>query len=537
MQQHGYNPKELNFGEEGRKKLESGITKLANAVKSTLGPRGNTVLIESPHHTSGITVTKDGVTVAKSIDLVDPVENLAVKIMKEAADRTATLAGDGTTTAIVLAEAIINIGNKYITDTHNRTEVLRELVLAKDYVVEMLAKDSLNITDKTLKDVAIVSANNDAEVGELITETYLEVGKDGLVTVEKAQGAETYYETTKGLQVDRGYMSNMFVNNHKNDECILEDVHILVSDSEISSIMQIDGVLKPLVADRHNIKLLIIAPCSKEMENTLTANVVKNGLKICSIPPPNFGYKQHELMSDIAVSVGATYFSEKTGDDLSLIEFSDLGKAKKVIVGRSKTVIINNDDEDLVYKRDLRVEELWVQHNNTKKKADRDFIKSRIATLTGGVGVIHVGGDTDIEQKELYDRVDDAVCAVRAALSEGILPGGGVALMRYADMYNRMDHKDKNIKAAIQIMSEALMAPVVQILTNAGKNFEDIYTEIPKKNHGYDVKNEKKGDLIKMGVIDPSKVTRSALINAMSVATTILSTNAIVTMARSYETN
>jgi chaperonin GroEL len=283
------------------------------------------------------------------------VENLAVKIMKEAADRTATLAGDGTTTAIVLAEAIINIGNKYITDKHNRTEVLRELVSAKDYVVEMLAKDSLSITDKTLKDVAIVSANNDTEVGELITETYLEVGKDGLVTVEKAQGAETYYETTKGLQVDRGYMSNMFVNNHKNDECILEDVHILVSDSEISSIMQIDGVLKPLVADRHNIKLLIIAPCSKEMENTLTANVVKNGLKICSIPPPNFGYKQHELMSDIAVSVGATYFSEKTGDDLSLIEFSDLGKAKKVIVGRSKTVIINNDDEDLVYKRDLRV--------------------------------------------------------------------------------------------------------------------------------------------------------------------------------------
>jgi len=534
MQQQGYTPKDLKFGEEGRTKLRSGINKIASAVKSTLGPRGNTVLIESQHHTSGITVTKDGVTVAQSIDLIDPVENLAVRMMKEAADKTANLAGDGTTTAIVLTEAIVEAGYEMIGEEHNRTEVLRALNFAKDIVIEALDGDSQKLTAKQLKDVATLSANNDEKIGELIAETYEKVGEDGIVTVERSQSSETYYETTNGLKIDRGYTTELFINNQKKDECILEDVHILVSDAEVSNILQIENILKPIISEGK--KLLIIAPCSQSVINTLAANVMKNSLKICAIQPPNFGYKQHELMSDIAVAVGATYFSEKTGDDLSIINFSDLGHAARVIVGRQSSVVIKDDIEtsEAIGKR---VSELWDAEKLAKTKVDKEFIKSRIATLTGGIGVIYVGGDTDIQQKELYDRVDDAVCAVRSALEEGILPGAGVALMKYANTFDTMGHGDKNIDISNMIMRKILTAPARQILANAGKDFDKIYKETPPHNHGYDVKREKKGDLIKMGVVDPAKVTKNALINAMSVATTILSTNAIVTMARSYETD
>ncbi len=534
MQQQGYTPKDLKFGEEGRTKLRSGINKIASAVKSTLGPRGNTVLIESQHHTSGITVTKDGVTVAQSIDLIDPVENLAVRMMKEAADKTANLAGDGTTTAIVLTEAIVEAGYEMIGEEHNRTEVLRALNFAKDIVIEALDGDAQKLTAKQLKDVATLSANNDEKIGELIAETYEKVGEDGIVTVERSQSSETYYETTNGLKIDRGYTTELFINNQKKDECILEDVHILVSDAEVSNILQIENILKPIISEGK--KLLIIAPCSQSVINTLAANVMKNSLKICAIQPPNFGYKQHELMSDIAVAVGATYFSEKTGDDLSIINFSDLGHAARVIVGRQSSVVIKDDIEtsEAIGKR---VSELWDAEKLAKTKVDKEFIKSRIATLTGGIGVIYVGGDTDIQQKELLDRVDDAVCAVRSALEEGILPGAGVALMKYANTFDTMGHGDKNIDISNMIMRKILTAPARQILANAGKDFDKIYKETPPHNHGYDVKKEKKGDLIKMGVVDPAKVTKNALINAMSVATTILSTNAIVTMARSYETD
>jgi len=533
-QQQGYSPKDLNFGEIGRNKLKSGITKISEAVKSTLGPRGNTVLIESPQHTSSITVTKDGVTVAKAVDLMDPVENLAVKMMKQAADKTASVAGDGTTTAIVLTEAIVKAGDKFMSDDHNRTEVLRELNRTKDYIVESLQKDSQELSTKKLQDVATLSANNDSFIGELIAKTYSEVGKDGIVTVEKSQSADTYYESTNGLKVDRGYSSELFINNHKKDECIFDDVRILTSDAEISNVLQIEAVLKPIISDGK--KLLIIAPCSQNVINTLAANVMKNNLKICVIQPPNFGYKQHELMSDIAVAVGGKYFSEKTGDDLSLINFGDLGYASRVIVGRNSSVIIKDDNrttEDV----QKRVNELWDAHAITEKKQDKEFVLSRIATLTGGIGVIHVGGDTDIQQKELYDRVDDAVCAVRSALEDGILPGGGVSLLHYADYYKNKHSNDKNKNVAYQIMAQALTAPATQILANAGKDVKKIYKHLPPVNHGYDVKKEQNGNLIEMGVVDPTKVTKNALINAMSVATTILSTNAIITMARSYETN
>lgn len=533
LDNQGYSPKDLCFGEQGRKKLVNGVVKMSKAVKSTLGPGGNPVLIESPNHTHGITVTKDGVTVAKAIDLFDPSENLAVKMMKEAAERTATSAGDGTTTAIVLTEGLVLSGLEFITPEMNRTEVLRSMVDISDKVVDKLRKRSKRVTSAMLTDVASISANNDREIGKIISEVYKDVGKTGIVTVEKSQNDETYAETTLGLKFDRGYLSPMFINDQKKDECVFEDVMILVADMEISNILQIENVLKPIITEGK--KLLIISPCNANVINTFAANVVKGNAKICIVAPPSFGYKQHELMHDISISVGATYFSEKTGDDLSIINYGDLGHAAKVIVSKDKTVIIKSGlklDQKVI---DERVSQLWDSHKMATKKGEKDFLLERIASLTGGIGVIFVGGQTDLEQKELYDRVDDAVCAVRSALEEGILPGAGKALLEESAALCIDEDRSVEYNAALNILKGALMAPFLQILANAGLKAADIYKDGIAEGQGYNLKTREFGDLIKMGVIDPLKVTRSALQNAVSVAVTILSTDAIITLARSYE--
>jgi chaperonin GroEL len=534
----GYSPKDLAFDEEAQGKLVSGIKKLSKAVKSTLGPSGNTVLIESPNHTHGLTVTKDGVTVAKSIDLIDPIENLAVKIVKQAADRTATEAGDGTTTSIVLTESLILNGLDHLNanPSLNRTELLRSLMEVSDLVVEKLKQNGKKLTNAMLTDVATISANNDKNIGGIIAGVYKEVGKTGIVTVERSQSTETYAETTLGLKIDRGYLSPLFINDQKKDECVYEDVMVLVADMEISNILQLELVLKPIIQE--NKKILLIAPCNVNVVNTLAANVMKNNLKIVAIQPPSFGYKQHELMQDIAVSVGATYYSEKTGDDLSLINYSDLGHAAKVIVSSDKTILIKSTARSNQQTIDERVAQLWQSHAQAAKKADKDFLLERIASLTGGIGVIYVGGNTDLEQKELYDRVDDAVCAVRSALEEGILPGSGRALHHIATqdtMFSSIVPHSAEKLAAIHILKQSLQAPLNQILTNAGISVHSVYDDVTEFNMGYNLKTGSHGDLIKMGVVDPLKVTRCALQNAISVAVTILSTNAIVTMARVYE--
>ncbi len=513
--------KSLLFDQEGRRKLSKGIDKIAKAVGSTLGPSGQTVLIESPQHTHGITVTKDGVTVAKAITLGDPVENLAVRMMKEAADRTATLAGDGTTTSIVLTEAIVSAGLERISN-ESKTEVLRRLVSHTRGIVSNLRKASKAVTKGKLRDVATISANNDSDIGNIISKVYKDVGRDGIVTVDRSKTSDTYYETTHGLKVDRGWRSPLFINDHKRDECIYEDAFVMVCDAEITSVLQIENVLKPIIAEGK--KLLIIAECSNNVLNTIAANVMKNGVKVCIIAPPNFGYRQHELMQDIALSVGATYFSEKTGDDLSLMTFNDLGRAEKVIVGRDDTIIIKDPATNAEAVAE-RVEQLRVAHSEADRKDDRDFILSRIASLTGGIGVIYAGGNTDLEQKELYDRIDDAVCAVRSALEEGILPGGGTALLRESFALDGVD-------TASEILRDALRAPFVKIMENAGLE-RDLVKQIgilESEDYavGVNAKTNEMGDMYKMGVIDPVKVTRSALENAVSVAVTILSTNAIV---------
>lgn len=524
-------PKDLFFDEVGRKKLISGVNKMAKAVKSTLGPRGNTVLIESPHHTHGITVTKDGVTVAKAVDLFDPVENLAVKIMKEAAERTATNAGDGTTTAIVITEALIEAGTKHLNDSLNTSEVLRAMTDISNLVIEHLKLKSKKVTNSMLEDVATISANNDRSTGKVISDTYKAVGKNGIVTVEMSQTADTYSTVTEGLRVQRGYTSPFFINNRERDEYIADDVYILVCDAEISNIFQIKEVLAPIANTKK--KLLIIAPCTNGFIETLATNVTKGMLNVCAVQPPSFGYRQHELMEDIALSVGATYYSEKTGDDLSLITFEDLGHASRVIVKKDETIIVKDSEgqNDSAIKE--RIEQLWKAHSQSKKKGEKDFIMERIASLSGGIGVIHVGGNTDLEQKELYDRIDDAVCAVRSALEEGILPGGGKAL--YDIMISDLvSSKTPEETAAIMIIQEALWAPLTQIYVNCSMNVND-HSILMQEGHGINLKTFEEGDLIKLGVIDPLKVTRSALQNAISVAITILSTNAIITEGRSFE--
>lgn len=533
MENFGYSPKDLLFDTEGRDKLINGITTIAKAVKSTLGPRGRTVLIESPNHTHGITVTKDGVTVAKSIFLLDPVENLSVKMMKEAADRTATSAGDGTTTAIVLTEAIVKQGVELLNDKHNVTEVIRHMNNVSNKLISSLEKKSKKVSGKTLKNVASISANNDYELGKIISDAYTKVGKNGIITVENSQTNETYAEFTNGIKIKRGYTSNLFVTDHKNDECILDDVFILVTDQEINSILSIEKILTHIINNKK--KLLIIGPCTQNVINTLAINVVKNGLKFCNISPPEFGYKKNELMNDIALSVGAKYFSESTGDDLSLIDIDSLGHAERIIVGRDNTAIIRSAINQMDVN--IRVSQLWEAHDISQRKSDQDFIKERIASLTGGIGVIYVGGNSDLEQKERKDRVDDAVCAVRSALEEGILPGGGLALFNesytiIADADDMIEDISAEQYTAMQVIARAIQSPLLQILENAGKDGYEVMADIKDSGYGYDVKNEVYGDMYEMGIIDPLKVTKNALKNAVSVATTILSTNAIITMTR-----
>ncbi len=548
MDKQGYIPKDLTFDSEAREKLISGITKISKAVKSTLGPRGQTVLIESTEHLQGLTVTKDGVTVAKSIHLDDPIENLAVRMLKQASEKTANVAGDGTTTAIVLTEAIVQAGLKWIKPYHNVFEVINGIRYDSETILKNIKERSIDVTDNMLYHIASISANNDYDLGEIIADAYKKVGKDGLVTVERSQTDKTYSEVTNGIRVDRGYTSPLFINDQRKDECIMDDVNILVCDTEINNILQIENILKPIINSGE--KLLIIGTCSGNVINTLAANVARNGLKFCNILPPSFGYKTHELMQDIAFATGAKYFSEKTGDDLSIITPADLGHADKIIVGKDSTVVIK--DGDVTEETQKRVAELRVQQENTSAKHEKDFINERIASLVGGIGCIYVGATSDIEQKEKFDRVDDSVCAVRSALQEGIVPGGGLLLYDFARHFgcscedNSHEHIDEDMVSEM-MMREALRAPLQQILKNAGLDEKEIMSEIytpemlgtvddapeqPVNNKGYDVVKKEYGDMFEMGIIDPAKVTKSALLNAISVATTILTTNAIVTHKR-----
>lgn len=514
--------KHVHLGDEGRKKLIKGIKTIAGAVKSTLGARGRTVLIESENHIGGITVTKDGVTVAKSINLYDPVENLAVIMVRQAADKTAIVAGDGTTTSVVLAEAIVDAAEEILSPEDNVTEVIREINSITTDVVKNLTKRSKKLSGKKLRDVASVSANNDTVIGGMIADAFSEVKK---VSVETSKDHNTYVEVIKGLKADRGWTSTIFVNDYKRQECVLENPYVLITDQEINSLAYIENVLRFVISN--NRSLLIIGEMSQMALRSLNSNVMNGSIKVCNILPPNFGYRQKDLMADLAIALGGTYFSEEVGDDLSLIDVAHLGRCSKIIVGRDNTIFMPYESsQEAINNRIADIEETIF---NGVTKEEIDFRKERIANLAGGVAVIYVGALSDIEQKEKKDRIDDAVCAVEAALEEGILPGGGVALFNEANAI-------MSGSPAAQIMTKALRAPMWQIITNAGKDADAIMDGImPIENEGYDVKAEQYVDMMKAGIVDPAKVTKNALMNAVSVATTILSTNAIITNIRADE--
>jgi chaperonin GroEL len=509
------------FDQEGRTKLLNGVKILSSAVKSTLGPSGKTVIIDSPHHTRGLTITKDGVTVAKSVVLDDPLENMAVRIVREASERTAMTAGDGTTTAVVITEALVE-GGLLLNADWGTVKKINELSIRTE---ALLDKMSIRTTKRWIEDIATISANNDRHTGKLIADTYKKVGKNGVVTVEKSMTTETYAEVIKGIRMDRGYTNKLFVNNQKNDEFVAEDCFVLMTDVELSGVTQIQNVLAAVIDSRK--PLLIVAPCSQNFTNTIAANVIKNGLRYCIVEPPQFGYKQHELMQDLAVATGGRFFSAMAGDDTALIGFDDLGFASKVVVSRDKTVLVPDPKEDNTEALDILVSELKVAHDQSSKKSDRDFIKERVSYLTGGVGIIHVGGNSDVEQKELYDRVDDSVCAVQSAMEEGIVAGGGIALYRVGQQLLKEAYNDKVVECFVA----SIQAPFNQIVKNADLDSEFILGMIERDttgNQGLNVKTSEVGDMFDMGIVDPLKVTKTALRNAVSVATTILTTNAII---------
>lgn len=502
--------KNVISGKDARNQLIGGVDVIANAVKSTLGARGKTVLIESENHTRGVVVTKDGVTVAKSILLDDPVQNLAVQIVREASERTATSAGDGTTTSMVLAQAIIHAFEEYKQPGQNDNIVLREIKAIAADVIKALEEMAIPVTDETLADVATISANGDVELGAIIADAYQKVGRHGVVTVKQSQSETTYSEVVSGMKLQRGWMSKYFVTDQKKQEAVLEDCHILVSDQQIEHLTSIEHLISPILSSPKSKSLLIIAEVSENVLNTLNLNKMKGTIKVCAIVPPQFGYKRAEVMEDIAHATGGKYVSESTGDDLTHIQFDDLGFANKVVVSQDSTIIftdINCED---------RISEINDKLSVEKSDENKKFLEERLANLTGGVGVIYVGAQSDIEMKEKIDRVDDAVYAVRAALEGGILPGGGVAL-------KDVSKQICGCSTAKNIVKKALLSPIQTILGNAGYE----YTAMDEKV-GFDVKNEKMGNMFEFGIIDPYKVTKSALENAVSVSTTILSTDVVV---------
>lgn len=514
--------KDIVFGSEGRQKLIKGVNTIADAVGSTLGARGRTVLIESEQHIGGITVTKDGVTVAKSINLMDPAENLAVMIMREASEKTANSAGDGTTTSMVLAQAIIHAATGLLTAEDNVTQVLRDVQEAATKVAEELTAMSTEITPEKLVDVATISANGDKEIGKIIADAYNQVGLSGVVTVGASETEDTYAEVVSGMKVDRGFTSKYFVTDHKKQEVVLDKPYILVTDQTITNLNDILPILEFIHQGRHS--LLIIGELDENSLNSLNVNKIKSGLKICTIIPPSFGYKRHQIMQDIALATGAKYFSEQTGDNLMMASIDDCGQAGKVVSGRFNTIIF-----DAVGAGEERVQELHEQMLEETQAVEKEFLKERIANLGGGVAIIKVGAHSDIEQKEKKDRVDDAVCAVKAALEEGILPGGGVALKDIATTLV-VDNK------GTEILQLAMLAPMIKILSNAGISVEssdfDKSKQLSKEGVGINVSNGATCHMMSVGIIDPTKVTKEAIKNAVSVATTLLSTETVITNIR-----
>ena len=519
--------KEIKFNIKAREELKNGVDALADAVKVTLGPKGRNVIIEkkfgAPH------ITKDGVTVAREIELEDPFQNMGAQLVKEVASKTGDQAGDGTTTATVLAQAIVNVGLKNVAAGANPMDLKRGIDKAVSVVVEGIKAQSQEVDDdiSKIENVARISANNDEEIGRLIAEAMQKVKKEGVITVEEAKGTETTVDVVEGMQFDRGYISPYFVTNSEKMECEMDSPYILLYDKKISNLKDMLPILEA-VAQSGRPLLIIAEDVDNEALATLVVNRLRGSLKICAVKAPGFGDRRKEMLEDIAVLTGGTVISEVKGMQLSQAGVNDLGTAEKVTINKDNTIIVNGaGSKDSITGR---VNQIKAQIETTTSNYDKEKLQERLAKLAGGVAVLYIGAPSEVEMKEKKDRVDDALSATRAAIAEGIVPGGGVAYIRCLNALDQLKGANDDENTGIAIIRRAIEEPMRQIMNNAGVEGAVILQKVKdgEGDFGYNARTDTFENFFSTGVIDPAKVTRVALENASSIAGMFLTTECVI---------
>ena len=519
--------KEIKFDIKAREELKKGVDALADAVKVTLGPKGRNVIIEkkfgAPH------ITKDGVSVAREVELEDPFQNMGAQLVKEVASKTGDDAGDGTTTATVLAQAIINVGLKNVAAGANPMDIKRGIDRAVAVVVEGIKAQSEEVGDdfKKIEDVARISANNDEAIGRLIAEAMKTVKKEGVITVDEAKGTETTVDIVEGMQFDRGYISPYFVTNTEKMECVMESPFILIYDKKISNIKDILPVLEQTAQSGRGL-LIISEDVDQEALATLVVNRLRGSLKVCAVKAPGFGDRRKEMLEDIAVLTGGVVISEEKGMQLTAATVDQLGRAEKITVNKENTTIVNGaGNKDAIA---ARIAQIKTQIEQTTSDYDREKLQERLAKLAGGVAVLHIGAPSEVEMKEKKDRVDDALSATRAAIAEGIVPGGGMAYIRCVKSLENLKGANDDETTGINIVLRAIEEPLRQIVANAGEEGAVVVQKVKDGNadFGYNARTGNYENLLSAGVIDPAKVTRVALENAASIAGMFLTTSCVI---------
>jgi chaperonin GroEL len=519
--------KQLQFDENARHALLRGVEKLAKAVKATLGPSGRNVILDKKFGSP--TITKDGVTVAKEIELEDPYENMGAQLVREVASKTSDIAGDGTTTATVLAESIYKEGLRNVTAGANPTSLQRGIMKAVEAIVEELKKISKKVSDRTeIAQVATVSANWDKTIGEIIADAMDKVGKDGTITVEEAKSIETTLEVVEGMQFDKGYLSPYFVTNAEAMEAVLENPYILIHEKKISSLKDMLPLLEK-VAKAGRPLLIIAEDVEGEALATLVVNKLRGTLQVCAVKAPGFGDRRKAMLEDIAVLTGGRCITEDLGIKLENVKLEDLGRTKRATIDKENTTIVEGEGKQVDIKG--RIAQIRRQIEETTSDYDREKLQERLAKLAGGVAVINVGAATETEMKEKKARVEDALHATRAAVEEGIVAGGGVAYLRTQKVLDNIKDLEADEKVGVAIVRRAIEEPTRQLADNAGKEGALVVEEVKKRkgNEGYDVAADEYTDLVKAGIVDPTKVARTALQNAASISGLLLTTEALVT--------
>ncbi|NLZ24738.1 chaperonin GroEL [Candidatus Dojkabacteria bacterium] len=516
--------KEVQYEEQARKALKEGIDTIADAVKTTLGPKGRNVAIAKSFGSQ--VVTKDGVTVAKEIEVKDPFKNVGVEMLKEASNRVNDLAGDGTTTVIVLAQAIAHAGFRNVAAGANPIALKRGLDRAVSIVIDELTKSSKKIKkQEEISHVATISSNNDKELGEMIAGVFEKVGKDGVITVEEAKGFDDEVEYTEGMQFDQGYVSAYFVTDTETLEAVMDNPYIFVTDKKLSSLQDIQAIAEKVLSAADRPLVIIADDIENQALATLVVNKLRGTLNVVAVKAPGFGDRKKEMLRDIAILTGAEFVSEEVGKTLDSVDINDLGSAKKVIITKEDTVIVEGGSKGSEIEK--RIAEIKAQIEQTTSDYDKEKLQERLAKLSGGVAVVKVGAASEVEAKEKKARVEDAINATRAAIEEGVVAGGGLAFLNAREVLNDVKYDDADEQLGLEILRGILDEPLKQIAENAGQDGAVVASKCGGST-GYNAKTDEYVDMLKEGIIDPVKVTRLALINAASVATMLITTEAVV---------